>query len=122
MKFSLWLLLFLVVSIALGPYMTYWMMMLLWAVMGAIMAGPGAQTFFAAGLGVALAWAGKAFYITWITGSSLPDQMSALMGINNTPVLIVATGLLGLLIGGFSALTGNRFRRLFEKNKEFYYH
>ncbi|WP_229683548.1 hypothetical protein [Echinicola rosea] len=110
-----------IATVLLGPWLTYWMMMLVWAAMGAAIGGNGSRVFFAAGLGVGLTWLGQGYWITVNTGSQLPEQMADIMGMGNGEVLMLVTALLGFLIGGFSALTGNRFRTLFERNTPYYF-
>ncbi|QDH81262.1 hypothetical protein FKX85_20395 [Echinicola soli] len=121
MKFTLWLLIYVIATVLMGPWLTYWMMMLVWAVMGAAIGGKGSHVFFAAALGVGLGWLGQCYWITVDTTSQLPDQMATIMGMGKGEVLMLITALLGFLIGGFSALAGNRFRKLFERSTPYYF-
>lgn len=109
------------VTVLMGPWLTYWMMMLVWAVLGAALGGRGTHVFFAAALGVGLTWLAQSYWITVDTGSHLPRQVAEIMGMGKEELLMLVTALLGFLIGGFSALTGNRFRKLFERNTPYYF-
>ncbi|MBD8490107.1 hypothetical protein IFO69_15225 [Echinicola sp. CAU 1574] len=121
MKFLLWMLLFALITLLASPFLTYWVMMLIWAILGIILGGDGVKAFFSAAMGVGIVWLGKSFWVTWSTASPLPEMMGEIMGINHQGALMLITALMGALIGGFSALTGNRFRKLFEKKQPYYY-
>ncbi|AWW29653.1 hypothetical protein DN752_05695 [Echinicola strongylocentroti] len=121
MKFILWLAVYIIVTLLCGPWLTYWMMMLVWAVLGAVIGGKGAKVFFAAALGVGLTWLGMSYWITVHTASALPGQMAEIMGMGSAELMMLVTAFLGMVIGGFSALTGNRFRKLFERKSVYYF-
>jgi hypothetical protein len=62
-----------------------------------------------------LLWTAGALYY-WLTGGSpLIDRLSSVL---NPWLLVVATGVLGLLAGGFGAVTGSAVRRAFSPRKE----
>ena len=99
----------------LGPYMPYWALMLLIAVMAALMGGNGWVAFLSAAMAVGIIWFIIPFMISLNTGSDLPEKIAAIMGVEHNMLLFAAASFMGFLIAGFSALTGNRFRKLFDK-------
>lgn len=101
----------------LGPFLSYWGLMLLIGLLAAFVGGKGTGAFFSAALAVGAVWLLVPFLITLNTGSDLPEKVSQIMNIDHSFVLLLATSSIGFLIGGFGALTGNRFRRLFEKDR-----
>lgn len=82
-----------------------------------LMASSGTASFFASGLAMGLVWLGKAISISIETGSSLPDKMAILMGMEQSNLLWVATGVVGLLLGGFSGLTGALLKNLSKQKR-----
>ncbi len=121
MKFALMLIVYAAITLILGPIWSYWVLMLFWAITGALFGGGAARAFFSAALAVGLVWIGQSFWITWSTASPLPEKMGEIIGGVSKGILMGITGVMGFLIGGMSALTGNRFRKLFEKKRPYYF-
>lgn len=109
-----------VAALILGPFIPYWGIMLSIAVLAAILGGKGVYSFFSAGLGMGLVWYLIPLMIQWDTESTLPERVAQIMGLEHEGLLLAATSFLGFLMGGLAALTGNLFRKLFEKDKGFY--
>lgn len=106
-------------ALLLGPHFPYWVLMLLIALSAVVIKGNGFTAFSSAALGVGLVWLIVPLVIWSTTGSELPEKIGEIMGISNSALLVGISGLMGFLIGGSSALTGNLFGKLFERN-EFY--
>jgi hypothetical protein len=64
------------------------------------------------------AWLGQAIFISTSTGSSLPNKIGELMGLGSGMTVVGVTAIIGLLLGGFSGLTGSLFRNLFRKEPD----
>jgi hypothetical protein len=107
-------------ALLLGPFLPYWGLMLLMGIFAAFVGGTGTGAFFSAALAVGIVWLLIPLRITRNTGSNLPEMIGQLMDINHSFMLLLATSLIGFLIGGFGALTGNRFRKLIEKERTIY--
>jgi len=105
----------------LGAFLPHWGLMLLIAVLAACVGGNGWLAFFSAGLAVGAVWLFVPVMIAVETGSALPEKVAGIMGFEHSAVLFVATSLIGFLLAGFGALTGNRFRRLFRREKRGYH-
>lgn len=109
-----------VAALILGPILPYWAIMIAIAVISALLGGRGINSFFSAGLGMGLVWLLIPLWIQSATDSPLPEKVAQIMGLEQDGVLLAATSVLGFLLGGLAALTGNLFRKLFEKDKGFY--
>lgn len=108
------------VAALMGPFFPYWVIMSMIAVLAALVGGKGAVSFFSAALAMGLIWFLVPLMITWKSGSDLAEKVAQIMGLEYNFILMGATSLIGFLLGGFAALTGNRFRKLFEKDKTLY--
>ncbi|WP_194774229.1 hypothetical protein [Pararhodonellum marinum] len=111
----------LVAALFLGPIFPFWGLMLVLTVLAAIIGGRAWLAFFAAGSAVGLVWLLVPLWISVRSGSDLPEKMGSIIGIENSIYLMLLTALIGVLIGGFSALTGNLFRKLFQTKPVGYY-
>jgi len=120
MKFLLLFVLSGLTAFFLGPYLPHWGLMLAISVLAAIVGGKGLSAFVSAALAVGLVWLLVPVSIMLQTGSDLPDKMARIMGMDHVFFLMGVTSLIGSLIGGLAAFMGNRFRRLFQKNKIIY--
>jgi hypothetical protein len=115
------LMIFLIVALVvfiLGAYLPYWPLMIMVSIVSFLFGAKPVTAFFASGLAFGLTWVLLAIYISIQTNSGLPIQMASLMGVKTDNLLWFATGILGLLLGGFSGLTGSLFKKLFEKKYE----
>jgi hypothetical protein len=72
-------------------------------------------SFLAGAFGFGLAWLFISLMISIQSGSDLPNKMGSLLGLENINFLWFVTSIIGFVLGGFSALTGNLFRKVFEK-------
>lgn len=120
MRFLLLFVLSGLTAFLLGPILPYWGLMFFIAILAALVGGTGVSAFFSAGLAIGIVWLLVVLRITIKTGSDLPEKIGQLMNIENSFMLLLATSLIGFLIGGFGALTGNRFRKLFERDRTIY--
>ena len=117
MRFLVLFFLSILVAYLLGPVLPHWALMLVIAFLAALVGGGGASAFFAAALAVAVVWFFVPFFIIRETGSAPSDNMALIFGLRSPLFLMGATSLPGCFLGGFSALTGNLFRKIFEKDK-----
>lgn len=117
-RFLLILLLTAIIVLLVGKLVPFWALMIITGLIAFLIAPGPASAFFAGGIGFGLTWFLKALFISIQTASDLPVQMADLMGIKNDNLLMFATFFLGFLIGGFSAMTGSLFKRLFENKYE----
>lgn len=118
MKFILVTFLVALVVIVFNPYLPYWAVMILIAVLAAFVDIKGAGAFFGGGIGMGLAWIGQSIYVSTFSGSHLPEKMGELMGLGSEMALFVLTAILAFLLGAFSALCGSLFRKLFKRKPD----
>jgi hypothetical protein len=112
--FGLFILVALIVYFV-GIYFPFWVIMILVALIVYLVGASPGSSFVAAGLSFGLVWLLLSIWISIDSGSDLPLKMAELMGLSNDNLLWFATGLIGLIIGGFSGLTGSLFRKVLEK-------
>lgn len=75
------------------------------------------SSFFAGFLGLGLLWFYLAYTIDTANQSLLSGKVAALFGLASGFQMVLVTALLGAIIGGVSALTGNYFISIFKKIK-----
>ncbi|PRY88429.1 hypothetical protein [Mongoliibacter ruber] len=103
------------VVLFLGKLAPYWVLMLLVSLLAIAINPRPWPAFFAAGFAFGLTWFVLTIWISVQSESNLPEQMAVLMGVKSDNFLWLVTGILGYLIGGFSAMTGSLFRKIFER-------
>lgn len=117
-RFTALLILSALFMLILGPFFSYPVLMIGVFILAYLVAGSGAISFLAGGLSFGLIWFFQAVYIAVQTNSTLPEKMAELMGLGESNLLWVATGLLGFLLGGFSALSGALLRKLLNNKRD----
>lgn len=102
----------------LGHFLPFWALMILIAGLSFFVGGNSGASFLGGGFGFGGVWLVMVLVISIQANSDLPDKMASLMGLTNTNLLWLFTAILGFLLGGFSALTGNLFKKLFKKEEQ----
>ncbi|MDO6437306.1 hypothetical protein Q4534_07815 [Cyclobacterium sp. 1_MG-2023] len=120
MKFIVHMLVIALIAFLLGSIVPYYVMMMLIGAVSAWFRGAAFLAFIAGAIGVASVWVIAPLVIWSVSGSDLPDKFSQIMGFSNGTILVGITGVLGFLIGGFSALTGNFLGKLFRERNAGY--
>lgn len=75
------------------------------------------SSFFAGFIGLGGLWFFIAYSIDAANQSLLSGKVAALFGLANGMQILLVTALLGSIIGGVSALSGNYFIAIFKKTK-----
>lgn len=118
MKLLIHLILVVFLVAMLNPYLPFWGVMIVLALLAAgINSGAGAA-FLSGGIGMLMAWVGMTLYIRSETQSDLPEKMASLFGLDSTILLLLITAFFGFLFGSFSSWTGQLFRNLFENRRK----
>jgi uncharacterized membrane-anchored protein len=84
---------------------------------GAIIDGKNLSTFFSGFLGLGFLWLIQSFIIHNDSAGILSNKIAALFSLSDGVYMVIITGVLAGLVGGFSTLSGFRFRKLFTRDK-----
>ncbi|MEQ6120923.1 hypothetical protein [Reichenbachiella sp. MALMAid0571] len=118
MIFILRLILISVSCFAVGTIMPWWSVILCSVIVSFFLPGHNFNAFLSGFLGVGLLWMVMAWKFDMESGSNMSNKMTELFKIDDPILLIVGTGVIGALAGGFAAFTGNSFRQIFIKKKK----
>lgn len=80
--------------------------------------GNNFASFLSGFLGGGLLWMGYAWKIDTETNQIMSNQMASILTLSDPIFLVLITGVIGALIGGFGSLSGNNFRLIFVKKKK----
>jgi len=111
MKFLTATLLTAILSFISGLFLPWWGIALAAFLMAAVIHQKAGKAFFAGLLGVFLIWAGLAWWIDMKNNSVLSHKIAGILPLGgNSILLILVTGLVGGLVGGFAAMAGSSLR------------
>ena len=99
-------------------YFPWWTIAMCSLMAGLIINGKNLNVFLSGFLGIGLLWLIMAYNIHYGTEGILSDKVAQIFMLNDGLYLVLITGLIGGLVGGFSALSGLRLRVLSSKNKK----
>ncbi|NQZ77609.1 MAG: hypothetical protein HRT61_16125 [Ekhidna sp.] len=102
----------------LSPLTFWWIAMIASFAVCYISASSALNAFISGFLGVGLVWMGHAWSLDVQNESAFSSSIGQVMQLNEPIMLVFATGIIGGVAGGFAALTGNAFRKLFQKPKQ----
>lgn len=102
--------------------MPWWILFAVTFLFGFLLHGNGINAFISGFLGVGLLWMIYAWYLDIKSNAILSDKLVSLFPFEDPNYLIIITGLIGGISGGFGCMTGNSFRQIFlkKKTKSFY--
>lgn len=115
MKFFGFLVVTVLVVVFANPFIPYWGVMISLFILAILLKPGNSASFWGGGFGMAMSWIGLSLYLTIQSGSDLPDKMAQILGAPSGTVLVVATGIIGFLLGSLSSLSGNLFRNIIKK-------
>lgn len=108
MKFLVALLLTVLLSFIAGLYLPWWSIAIAAFVVALVVYQKAGIAFLSGFLGLFLLWSGLALWIDAKNESIFSAKIGALLGIGNNPfLLILITGIISGLVGGFAAMTGS---------------
>lgn len=118
MRFILTLVIIIIAVAGAQLYFPWWSMVIACYVIGGLSGMRAWGSFISAFLAVFLLWGGYALYLS--QDSTLPMKMAsvfnnldATFGESSTYVLVLATALMGALLGGMASMTGSLGRNMF---------
>lgn len=93
-----------------------WHIVVCAAIISILIRNTSTASFFAGFVAISLLWMAKATVIDVYTHSIISTKMIALLGLPSPIMLILLTGLIGGLLGGFGSLIGQKLYQLLPKN------
>lgn len=107
-----------VLTYFLSPIGSWWMVMGISMIVCFVSPSSGLNAFVAGFLGVGLIWMGHAWNLDVQNASAFSSKIVEIMQLGDPIYLVLATGVIGGIAGGFAALTGTTFRQMFLKSKK----
>lgn len=101
-----------------SPLAFWWIAMVIAFAVCYISPSSSLNAFVAGFLGVGLVWIGYAWSLDVVNKSNFSNIIVKLFPVNESFYLILITGLVGGLVGGFAAISGTTFRQIFLKQKK----
>ena len=101
-----------------SPLGGWWIGMVASALICFLLPSSGINAFIAGFLGVGLIWMGHSWNLDVQNASAFSGKIAEIMQMGDSLVLILVSGGVGGISGGFAALTGTYFRQLFVKSKK----
>lgn len=118
MKFIARIILIAALTYFLSPFLPWWGIAVTAAFVSFLLPGHGFNVFVSGFLGIGLLWMAFAWKTDIESGSIMSEKILQMFPIDDVGLLIVATGVVGGIVGAFSALTGSTFRKIFMKKKQ----
>jgi hypothetical protein len=111
MKLFLRLILIAILTYFFSLVFPWWIIVIIGIAIGIIIPGGTLSTFISGFIGVGIIWMGQAWNLDAQNSSIFTQKMLEVLGLfDETILLIVFTGFIGGLVGGFATMTGSLFR------------
>ena len=121
MKFFLRLIFIAILTYFLSMIAPWWILAVVALAGGAIIPGKWFTVFVSGFLGVGIVWMGYAWKLDAENESMFTSTMTNILPVGDPMVLIILTGAIGGLCGGFSALSGSLLRQPKKQKSGGYY-
>lgn len=116
MKFFIKVVLIAALSFFLQQWLPWWIIALAAFLVAISIKSPGGLDFMAGFLGAGLLWVIVAWWVDRETNSLLTQKIADLFSVGKPYIIILITGLIGGLVGGFGALSGHFIRKVFNQH------
>ncbi|MDN5211470.1 hypothetical protein QQ020_05390 [Fulvivirgaceae bacterium BMA12] len=113
MRFAIKVILIAILAFLLQQVMPWWIIALVCFFVTLVIKSSGFTDFMAGFLGIGLLWLLMAWWIDHETNSMLTTKIAQLLGVGQAYIVILATGLIGSIVGGLAALSGHFVRKSF---------
>lgn len=104
-------------TVIVSPFVPWWGISIVAAVIGAIMGLKGTTSFFYGFLGVGIVWLVTMLLKNAANEGILLEKMTDLFPLESPILLMLAIALIGGIVGGLSTATGGLLRQLLDNNK-----
>ncbi len=112
MKFTISFLLMALLSFAACLYLPWWSIAIVCFIVSVIIHQSAGKAFMSGFLALFFLWGGLSFWISYNNDHILAHKISMLIIKKDDPyLLMLVTGLIGAIVGGFAALSGSFIRR-----------
>ncbi len=118
MKFILQTVLTALLSCVAAQFLPWWSVVICAAAVALILDLNKAMAFWGGFVAVSLLWMVIATVIDVKTQAILSSKVALLLGFQNSTLLILLTGMLGGIVGGLGALSGQQLRTLLNKEEQ----
>lgn len=118
MKFIFRFLIIILLGYFLPFYLPWWILIIICFLVGFFIPGNSFTVFNAGFLGGGVVWMGLSFKLDSDTQSIMSEKIVQLMPFDDATLLIIIAGLIGAIVGGFSAVSGGSLRSIFIKKKQ----
>jgi hypothetical protein len=98
-------------------YFPWWSMAVCAFFAGAIIAGKNLSSFFSGFIGLGLLWLIQSFIVHNDSSGILSNKIAELFSLSDGIYMVLISGIVAGLVGGFSSLSGFRFRKIFSRDK-----
>ena len=119
MKFVVSLLLIMLLSFIACLYLPWWSIAIMAFIVAATIPQSGLMSFLVGFCGLFILWGGLSLWISSSNDHILAHKTSLLFIKTDSPyLLILLTAIIGALVGGFAAMCGCYFRKVFFSQRE----
>lgn len=105
-----------------GLFLPWWSIVCVCFIISFLMYGNDFNVFLSGFIGIGVLWLLQSWQLQIKNKALISNQIITLLDYNDPIVLVIFSGLIGAILGGMGALTGNSLRRIYvkEKKKRFY--
>ena len=118
MKFIAQLILIVLFTFLAQYFLPWWGLFFTAGLVGAIITAKGFPTFLAGFVAIAGLWFGQIYLIDAANESLLSSKVAAIFTLSSPIQLMLVSSLIGGICGGFAALTGQLFVKIFKKERK----
>lgn len=121
MRFLIQVILTSLFSYILQQFMSPWIVVFVAGLVALVIQSSPTSAFLGGFISISLLWMLKATVIDVYTDSILSVKVAALMGLKSSIALILLTGIVGGILGGFGAASGQHLIRVLKRNRGDFY-
>jgi len=121
MRFFLQVVFTSLVSCILQQFVAPWAVVFVAAIFSMLIQTKTSSAFLGGFAAISLLWMVKATIIDVYTDSILSVKVAVLLGLRSTILLILLTGLIGGVLGGLGAASGQQILKIFKRKKGAFY-